>query len=1276
MSRKDLPAPTTPNWGQRVNEELRVLMGKGGPANGRAVTVGDLAGGGTGVPGGGGGGGGGSTPYEPDLTPPPTPTGFTLDAAISNVFIEHDAPLYSQGHGHSRTQVFGAKAVTGQPLPTFSDAVLLTEFTGIVFAYPTDPATHWRMWIKWVTVDGVPSTIPAGGVSGLGVVTGQDVQLLLEALTGQITESQLYSTLGARIGLIDGSGPGSVNARIATVQSNVDAVNAQLAEVIGAADYNSATAYAAGELVKYDGKLYRAKVGTVGNLPTNTTYWELVGEFASVGEAVAAHAVQLSDHSTRIGANETGLTAEVTARNTLAAQLRGSYTGTDPNALTQGLAFNERQARVAADTANAQLTQGVRTDLTAAQGTLNTHGTAITTLTTRSDNIDGQLSSQAGRLDVVEAGVTSGGADGLVIDPDLTNGQASWADTITGLTVFNSSDAGVPANAPAAKLVRSDPSASRRHSRKLRGGIVDGSVAIVTPGEVIDASVWVYLEGPVNGTGSTGLRVLHGNTTNPNTSSAASSTYLATAGVWTLLRVSFTIPSGSTRIRVSVVRTSAAETGYAWFAGLQAQRRGAAAANVNAAVVAASEALANQIGAEATARQTLAANISSPSGDNLIQNPGFDPAGYRLEQTSTISTTGYALATDAGVPANAPNVVVMVREKLTAVATRSTVIMRLANGLTRYPVREGEVIDLSGWMAMTGGLAGTARVFLVVRDDTTAALGPTNFALILNATSGWQKLSAAPYVMPAGAATIEVGVALEASAPAGMKMFVGDIDMRKRSGSTMALAVAVQTEASARAGVDGYMGAQQNVRIDVAGHVSGYGASGSSPDGSGASATSNFGVRANTFFVAPPSLAQAAAPTANLYDGFVWLDTSVSPAVTRYRSGVGWTTVSPALPFTILTTPTTINGVAVPAGVYMKDAFFQNGTITNAKIGNLAVDDAKIANLSVSKLLAGSMVVGQWISSASYVPGTQGWHINAAGNAEFNNVTVRGTVYATAGSIGGITIASGALQSANYTWNGTGFHFAADGNVYINALRARGAVMGGAYSAYAWPASGTGFYLGAEGLLLGNPNTGRHFEVQANGNVRSQNFSIVDGNVWFSGSGTFNGNGTFSGNLAAAGGTFSGVLAATAVDAVNTLNVAGGAITAMRFAAWPAVFWWRKGAALASIGFNNIPSGSSGIALRGLATVRLTAAEFAGTLTIYIIRNNDGAEIGSGIAILDNLGGGATSVSLPVAVEAFDPSPIVGYSEYSIRVGQKTPASSDTGGQLYAASISGTGGKR
>lgn len=58
--------------------------------------------------------------------------------------------------------------------------------------------------------------------------------------------------------------------------------------------------------------------------------------------------------------------------------------------------------------------------------------------------------------------------------------------------------------------------------------------------------------------------------------------------------------------------------------------------------------------------------------------------------------------------------------------------------------------------------------------------------------------------------------------------------------------------------------------------------------------------------------------------------------------------------------------------VFMNNALIQDGSITNAKIGNV-------------------------IQSNNYIAGQQGWMINKNGSSEFSEVTVRGTIYATDG---------------------------------------------------------------------------------------------------------------------------------------------------------------------------------------------------------------------------------------------------------------------------------------
>ncbi|HDL7330138.1 TPA: DUF1983 domain-containing protein, partial [Yersinia enterocolitica] len=75
---------------------------------------------------------------------------------------------------------------------------------------------------------------------------------------------------------------------------------------------------------------------------------------------------------------------------------------------------------------------------------------------------------------------------------------------------------------------------------------------------------------------------------------------------------------------------------------------------------------------------------------------------------------------------------------------------------------------------------------------------------------------------------------------------------------------------------------------------------------------------------------------------------------------------------------------------FINDAFIQDGSVTNLKIG-------------------------QYIMSNDYVMGMLGWKIDKDGNAEFNNVTVRGTVYATAGTF------SGRIESNDGYFGGTVF---------------------------------------------------------------------------------------------------------------------------------------------------------------------------------------------------------------------------------------------------------------
>lgn len=195
---------------------------------------------------------------------------------------------------------------------------------------------------------------------------------------------------------------------------------------------------------------------------------------------------------------------------------------------------------------------------------------------------------------------------------------------------------------------------------------------------------------------------------------------------------------------------------------------------------------------------------------------------------------------------------------------------------------------------------------------------------------------------------------------------------------------ALQNEATVRANADGQLQGQWTVKIDLNGYVTGFGLASTAGN---AAPTSSFIIRAGDFSVASPS----------------------GPGIT------------PIVPFTVVTVATTLNGVPVPVGIYADAAFFLNGSIVNAKIANLAVDDAKISAVSVAKLIAGSIGVGEYIQSTGYSAGTAGFRISGNGDAEFNNIVARGTIFASAGTIGGITIGSNYVQSSDYVLGTSGW---------------------------------------------------------------------------------------------------------------------------------------------------------------------------------------------------------------------------------------------------------------
>jgi hypothetical protein len=262
------------------------------------------------------------------LPTPPAPQNLSATGAIQNIIVEWDTPNY---RGHAFTEVWVSST------NSLSAAVLLGAAPGAIYVDAAGPSRTRYYWVRFVNQEDTRG--PFNALVGTVGTTGPDVDYVLGLLTGRVTTTELATSLANRINLIDGpdSLAGSVNARLAVVQGQVN-------DLLNLPEWDSAITYVQGEQVVYNDALYIALQGSTNVLPTDTDYWQRIGDYTTLGDAVAAQAIQISEL-------DDGLGAAVTQTNALATQLRGAYDGTDLSLVTSGLIFQERQARNTADSA-------------------------------------------------------------------------------------------------------------------------------------------------------------------------------------------------------------------------------------------------------------------------------------------------------------------------------------------------------------------------------------------------------------------------------------------------------------------------------------------------------------------------------------------------------------------------------------------------------------------------------------------------------------------------------------------------------------------------------------------------------------------------------------------------------------------------------------------------------------------------------------------------------------------------------------------------------------
>jgi hypothetical protein len=880
-------------------------------------------------------------------------------AAIRNIIVTWDNPAYV---GHAHAEVWGSSTSLQ------ADSVLLGMTPGAIYVDEVGPSVTRYYWVRFVNTNDTPG--PYNALVGTSATTGSDVAYTLGLLAGQITTTELATTLNNRINLIDGPATttGTIPNQLAFLQGQVDAITSY-------PDYDNGTTYDADDIVKYDGGLYKALSSTTGNLPTNATYWLKIGDYSSLADIVAAHTADISTLTTDLG-------GEVTARETLATQMRGSYSGTDLASVTSGLIFSERTARVSADEGLAGSISIVAATA-AGKNRIFRQPTAPSSPSVNDVWVDTKISYSQDYfseeyavpkykqfqwtgtewLDITDTDISDNFA--IITREQLARATADSAlaqDILTLNTFVDTENATLRADLQIERTAR-----------------IENDEATVDLVETLDAQV---------NNATTGLPVTRATLINDYSTTATVNSAIASSK--TALRA-YTDVSASRTFRQTSAPT----------------KRGV---DVDTAL-----------------------DIPLQTGDVWVdtddQNKLYQWSGaawvYSPDGAITGSVTALAATLDT--------------EYLTATDTQNA-IAQSSTFLRAYADIQSKVFRTADAPTKRGVDPETGADILLLAGDVWYDTNDSN-KLYLWSGSAWvyspdAVITGSVTAVDARVTTVETtqigyctigGVASDNTNKAACEAAGGTWNVgipiatavKQVSVSDGADSATLEQRFTAQKTLNDGLQAQYTIKLDVNGNVAGYGVYADS------TGSSEFIANVNRFAVTTPqSSIQVRAASTTYAQGAIarvaGQDSKTLVCKIGGSTGAGsivvgnigtlvvdgsvtWQVAS-RVPFAVQAVPTSINGQPVPAGVYIDAAYVLNATIQNAQIADLAIDNQKIVDLDVGKLRAGSIDVGSYIQSTSYIAGTQGWRIHGNGFAEFGAAAIRGQLTAAQIDSRGLTI--------------------------------------------------------------------------------------------------------------------------------------------------------------------------------------------------------------------------------------------------------------------------------
>lgn len=830
---------------------------------------------------------------------PITPTGLTATGAMTSIMLEWDAPNYK---GHAYAEVWRSNT------NNIGQATLIGQATGTMFADAVGSAASRYYWIRFVSQ---ANDIGAfNGVSGVFGETAPDPAYLLDQLEGELTDFQLDQDLRSRINLIDDkdllNAPDLVGGLISAIRRvearssesirSVDNVYERVTQLLLKAKDHDDTFRTAGIVV--DPETGQVSISGVDQLRK---------DFGSYRSDVA-----ITIDAVKSDINLKASTSYVNQKITEAAldpqslgQLEDVYARLD----SAEVDINGVQGSVALK-ANQVIVDGINDRVSTAEGEIDVLQGEIALKATSAalGSIDTRVQTAEQTLSTIDgASITQSATAVRFLERDVDS-----ESRLSDLMKTHSATSGVMValadakNEVTARVVdvasglQAEVVARQSLAAQVGGSIVDvrNELSVrANNDEALAQSIEALAAEMAAGNAITSALVIGEESARVTAIDAVTQTVATLQSTFDDNSAATTAQIQEERITRASETTALSETLDLLTATVSDNATTSAAAvsteqqaRVNA-VSAVSETVNHNQAVMASddttnAEGRLAALVRSA---NLYTDASVAIADVKNEVTARVSEVASGLQAETVAR---ETLVAHVANSLTSVTNELSVLSSKDEALAQ------SITTLAATVA-NGDAANTALIQTeaTARANALGALAET--VETLQATFDSDKAETTALIQEEKLTRVEESATL-AQATTTLK-----------AGITGVGVIAFQDNAYVKGSVVTGLEAQKTVKIDNNGYVTGYGLASSVVDGV---PQSEFAIVADRFSIAPVS-------TDN--------------------------TLADGSPFFYRTVATTINGVNVPAGAYMKAAFIHDAAITNAKIANLAVDSAKIADASI-----------------------------------------------------------------------------------------------------------------------------------------------------------------------------------------------------------------------------------------------------------------------------------------------------------------------------------------